>query len=56
MAKKTIKKAKEEFTVTTYTERGARALKKTYERAGYVFVKSKITPDKVFLTFEDKSV
>ena len=41
------------FTVTTFTERGAIALKKTYERAGYKFVKSKVTPDKVFLTFEN---
>lgn len=49
MAKKAAK-----FTVTTFTERGARALKKTYERAGYKFVKSKITPDKVHLTFEEK--
>lgn len=56
MAKKSTKKTKETFTVTTYTERGARALKKTYEKFGYVFVKSKITPDKVFLTFEDKSI
>ena len=55
-AKKTAKpkKVREQFTVTTFTERGAVALKKTYERAGYKFVKSKITPDQVFLTFEDK--
>jgi hypothetical protein len=46
---------KEQFTVTTFTERGAIALKKTYERAGYKFVKSKVTPDKVFLTFEESS-
>lgn len=51
MAKKA---AKSQFTVTTFTERGARALKKTYERAGYTFVKSKVTPDKVHLTFKDK--
>jgi len=47
------KTKKETFTVTTFTERGAIALKKTYERAGYKFVKSKVTPEKVFLTFED---
>jgi len=41
------------FTVTTFTERGAITLKKTYERAGYKFVKSKVTPDQVFLTFKD---
>ena len=51
-AKKKI--AKSTFTVTTFTERGAITLKKTYERAGYKFVKSNVTPDKVFLTFEDK--
>lgn len=62
-AKKLVKKeekkpkkkvAKSTFTVTTFTERGAIALKKTYERAGYKFVSSKVTPDQVFLTFEDK--
>lgn len=41
------------FTVTTFTERGAVAVRKTYERAGYRFVKSEITPDQVFLTFEE---
>ena len=59
MAKKAIKKEskkqllKDQFTVTTFTERGAIALKKAYERAGYKFIKSKVTPDQVFLTFED---
>lgn len=55
MKKKETKKqlTKEQFTVTTFTERGASVLKKTYERAGYKFIKSKITPDRVFLTFED---
>lgn len=51
MAKKKV--AKSTFTVTTFTERGAITLKKTYERAGYKFVKSKVTPDQVFLTFEN---
>ncbi len=51
-SKKTTKK--EKFTVTTFTERGALSLKKIYERAGYKFIKSEVTPDKVFLTFEDK--
>lgn len=55
MAKSTNKKSKrEQFTVSVYTERGAASHKKIYERAGYKFVKSKITPDRVFLTFEDK--
>ena len=63
MAKKVIKKteekpkkkvAKSQFTVTTFTERGAKALRKAYENVGYKMVKSKITPDRVFLTFEDK--
>ena len=63
MAKKAVKKveeklkkkvAKKQFTVTVFTERGARSHKKIYERAGYKFVKSKVTPDQVFLTFEDK--
>jgi len=48
--------SKKTFTVTTFTERGAIALKKTYERGGYRFVKSETTPDKVFLTFEDGPV
>lgn len=60
MAKKVIKKepkkrlTKSQFTVTLFTERGARSHKAIYERAGYKFVKSKITPDQVFLTFENK--
>ena len=63
MAKKAVKKveeklkkkvAKKQFTVTVFTERGAGSHKKIYERAGYKFVKSKVTPDQVFLTFEDK--
>jgi hypothetical protein len=57
MAKKTEPKkrlTKANFTVTTFTERGARSLKGVYERAGYKFIKSKVTPDRVFLTFEDK--
>jgi hypothetical protein len=54
-SKKTVKKSKAEtFTVSVFTERGAISHKKIYERAGYKFVKSKVTPDKVFLTFEDK--
>ncbi len=51
-AKKKTKK--ETFTVTTFTERGAIALRKSYEKVGYKLVKSEVTPDKVFLTFEDK--
>ena len=60
MAKKPVKKepkkqlTKSTFTVTTFTERGAKALRKAYERVGYKMVKSKITPDRVHLTFEDK--
>ena len=60
MAKKVVKKepkkrmTKSTFTVTTFTERGAKALRKAYENVGYKMVKSKITPDRVFLTFEDK--
>lgn len=59
MAKKTIKKeqkkqlTKEQFTVTTFTERGAVALRKAYEKVGYKLIKSEVTPDKVYLTFED---
>lgn len=54
-SKKSIKKIKREtFTITTFTERSAISLKKTYEKFGYKFVKSKVTPDRVFLTFEDK--
>jgi uncharacterized protein (AIM24 family) len=59
MAKKTIKKklkkqlTKEQFTVTTFTERGAVALRKAYEKVGYKLIKSEVTPDQVFLTFED---
>ncbi len=59
MAKKEIKKeqkkqlTKEQFTVTTFTERGAVALRKAYEKVGYKLIKSEVTPDKVFLTFED---
>lgn len=41
------------FTISTFTERGASTVKKTYERAGYRFVKSEVTPDQVFLTFVD---
>lgn len=57
--KKSVKhnksKAKREtFTVSVFTERGAQSHKKIYEKAGYKFVKSKVTPDKVFLTFEDR--
>lgn len=58
--KKVAKKAapkkttKEKFTVTTFTERGAVALRKTYEKVGFKLIKSEVTPDKVFLTFEDK--
>lgn len=48
------KVAKGKFTVSVFTERGARSLKKIYEGAGYKFVSSKVTPDKVFLTFQDK--
>lgn len=44
----------ETFTVTTFTERGARSLKRIYENAGYKFIKSEVTPDRVFLTFENK--
>jgi hypothetical protein len=56
LKEKTDKKkaSKETFTVTTFTERGARSLKRIYEGAGYKFVKSEITPDQVFLTFENK--
>lgn len=43
---------KEKFTITTFTERGAKSLKGIYEKAGYKFIKSKVTPDRVFLTFE----
>ena len=55
MKKKEPKKqlTKKTFTVTTFTERGAVVLRKTYERAGYKLIKSKVTPDQVFLTFED---
>ncbi len=59
MAKKEIKKeqkkqlTKEQFTVTTFTERGAVALRKAYEKVGYKLIKSEVTPDQVFLTFED---
>jgi hypothetical protein len=42
------------FTVSVFTERGALSHKKIYEKAGYKFVSSKVTPDKVFLTFQDK--
>jgi len=53
-AKKVVKtKKKETFTITTFTEHGARSLKRIYENAGYKFVKSEVTPDKVYLTFED---
>jgi hypothetical protein len=52
--KETKKKSKEQFTVSVFTERGAISHKKIYESAGYKFIKSKVTPDKVFLTFEDK--
>jgi hypothetical protein len=54
--KKTIKKKaiRENFTVTTFTERGAVALRKAYEKVGYKLIKSEVTPDQVFLTFEDK--
>jgi hypothetical protein len=45
--------AKSQFTVTVFTERGARSHKKIYENAGYKFVKSEVTPNQVFLTFED---
>lgn len=48
------KKKVETFTVSVFTERGAISHKKIYEKAGYNFVKSEVTPDKVFLTFEDK--
>lgn len=63
MAKKAVKKVAkkaapkkktETFTVSVFTERGAISHKKIYEKAGYKFVGSKVTPDKVFLTFEDK--
>ena len=47
------KTPKKTFTITTFTEQGARTLRKTYERAGYVFVKSEVTEHQVFLTFED---
>jgi hypothetical protein len=46
-------KKKEKFTVTTFTERGAVTLRKTYEKVGYKLVKSEVTPNRVFLTFED---
>lgn len=52
--KVTSKKKAETFTVSVFTERGAISHKKIYEKAGYKFVKSNVTPDKVFLTFEDK--
>lgn len=48
------KNPKVPFTVSVFTERGAISHKKIYESAGYKFVGSKVTPDKVFLTFEDK--
>lgn len=48
------KTKKEQFTVSVFTERGAISHKKIYEKAGYKFIKSKVTPDKVYLTFEDK--
>jgi hypothetical protein len=48
------KPKKEQFTVSVFTERGAISHKKIYEKAGYKFIKSEVTPDKVFLTFEDK--
>ena len=48
------KPKKEQFTVSVFTERGAISHKKIYEKAGYKFIKSKVTPDKVYLTFEDK--
>ena len=52
---KTEKKiTKSQFTVTVFTERGARSHKKIYEKAGYKFVKAEVTPAQVFLTFEDK--
>lgn len=47
------KPKKEQFTVSVFTERGAISHRKIYERAGYKFIKSEVTPDKVFLTFED---
>ena len=55
MKKKETKKrlTKEQFTVTTFTERGAVALRKAYEKVGYKLIKSEVTPDQVFLTFED---
>jgi hypothetical protein len=52
--KTTPKKKAETFTVSVFTERGAISHKKIYESAGYKFVGSKVTPDKVFLTFKDK--
>ncbi len=51
--KEDSKKKIKTFTISTFTERGARSLKKVYEGAGFKFVKSEITPNKVFLTFED---
>ena len=48
------KAKKETFTVSVFTERGAISHKKIYERAGYKFLKSRSTPDKIFLTFEYK--
>lgn len=55
LKEKAVKKKtkKETFTVTTFTERGAIALRKSYEKVGYKLVKSEVTPDQVFLTFED---
>lgn len=54
VAKLKVKKKAETFTVSLFTERGAISHKKIYESAGYKFVKSEITPNKVFLTFEVK--
>lgn len=53
--KSSPKKKTETFTVSVFTERGAISHKKIYEKAGYKFVKADVTPDKVYLTFEDKN-
>lgn len=43
---------KSEFVLSVFSERGALAIKKTYLKMGYEFVKSEVTSHKIFLTFK----
>lgn len=46
-------KKKNTFTISTFTERGARSLRRYYEKAGYEFISVEIKPDNVLQVFKD---